>query len=379
MKNKSAALLYILFLAVFILFASCIGQKAKWGGTIEEEDGITVVRNPKDPIYAEDVFQLEEDLAITTPDDEDIAFQNLNYLVVDDTENIYVSDSKAGHILVFNKSGEFVRKIGKRGQGPGEMIFPLEIQILGQKELFVNDTGQAKVHFFTLDGDFLKQMTTRQLPAFRLPKADSVGNIVVGYIIPGEPIKAVLKKIDSELDPLCEIVSSDFITQPPVVDFFEMRWRTNYVWNVSRNDEIVWGNFNKYEIFVCDPDGKCRRRIVKEYDGITITKEEEKKLIQEYFGNNRVPPSMTLKFRDHYPPFIYLTCDEEGRIFALSYATTDEDEKRYLDVFDSEGKYIARTKIKSFPQFWKNGMMYCVDDNEEGFEVIKRYRVKWAI
>jgi hypothetical protein len=188
-----------------------------------------------------------------------------------------------------------------------------------------------------------------------------------------------LKKIDSELDPICEIVSSDFITQPPVVDFFEMRWRTNYVWNVSRNDEIVWGNFNKYEIFVCDPDGKCRRRIVKEYDGITITKEEEKKLIQEYFGNNRVPPSMTLKFRDHYPPFIYLTCDEEGRIFALSYATTDEEEKRYLDVFDSEGKYIAQTKIKSFPQFWKNGMMYCVDDNEEGFEVIKRYRVKWAI
>lgn len=379
MKNNSLVLAAIFLLSICTLLNYCGEQKTKWGGSITEEDGITVVRNPKRPIYSEDAFQLEENLAITSPDDEDLSFQNLNYLVVDDAENIYVSDSKAGHILVFNKNGEFVRKIGKRGEGPGELTFPLEIQILGQKELLVNDTGQAKVHFFTLDGEFIRQMTTRQFPGFRLPKADSVGNVVVGYIIPGEPIKSILKKIDPELNPICEVVSSSFTTQPPIIDYFEMRWRTKYVWNVTRNDEIVWGNFNTYEIYVCDPCGKCIKRIVKEDDGISITKEEEKELIQEYFGSNRVPPSMTLKFRDHYPPFVYLTCDEKGRIFALSYATTGEDEIRYLDVFDSEGKYIAQTKTASFPQVWKNGMMYSVDNDEEGFEVIKRYRAKWAI
>ena len=280
MRNKSAVLSVILFLSVFIILTSCSEQTAKWEGTIKQEDGITVVRNPKKPIYSEEVFQLEEDLAVTSPEDPDLSFQNLNYLVVDDAENIYVSDSKAGHILVFDKSGEFVRKIGRRGRGPGEMSWPLEIQILGKKELFVNDTGQTKAHIFTLDGNFLRQMTTSQIPAFRLPKADSVGNIVVGHWIPGKPFKAVLKKFDSELNLISEIVSSNTITQPPVFDFFEMRWRTTFVWNVSKNDEIIWGNFNKYEISVCDPDGNCIRKIVKEQDGVPITKEDKQKLIK---------------------------------------------------------------------------------------------------
>ena len=377
MKSKTNVISIIIFLSVLIILVSCGKQKAKWEGTVEEEDGITVVRNPKEPIYSEEMFQLEEDLAVTSPEDPNLIFQNLNYLVVDDAENIYVSDSKAGHILVFDKSGEFVRKIGKRGQGPGEMIYPLEIQILGKKELFINDNGQAKAHIFTLDGNFLRQMTTSQITAFRLPKADSVGNIVVGQAIPVKPLKAVLKKFDSELNLISEIVSSNTITQPPVYDFFEMSRQTTFVWNVSENDEIIWGNFNKYEISVCDPDGNCIRKIFKKHDGVPITKEEEKKLIKEYFGNRPVPPSITLKFPDKYPPFIYLTCDEEGRIFALSYVKTDDDEQRYLDIFDSEGKYIVRTKTKSFPQIWKNGMMYCVGEDEDGFEVIKRYKVNW--
>ena len=376
MKTRPAWFSTVLVLFFLISSISYGQQKETWKGKIEQKDGIQIVNNPKYPIYPEDALQLEEDLAIASSDD-DLRFQNLNYLAVDDAENIYVSDSNAGHIMVFDKNGHFVRKIGQKGRGPGEMIFPLEIQILAQKELLVNDTGQNRVHIFTLDGVFVRQMNTSQVPNFRLPKADSAGNIVVGLAIPGEPFKAVLKKIDSKLDPICEITSFDLITQPPVVEFFEMRWRTNLVWNVSKNDQIIWGNFNKYEIFVCNPDGKCIRKIVKEHDGVPITKEDKQKLTKELFGNNPVPSSVTLKFPDRYPPFIYLTSDEEGRISALSYATIDENGTRNLDIFDSEGKYIARTKTKSFPQVWKNNMMYSVGEDEEGLEVIKRYRVKF--
>jgi hypothetical protein len=288
-----------------------------------------------------------------------------------------VSDSKAGHILVFDKNGQFVRTIGKRGPGPGEMSWPLEIQILRDNELFINDTGQAKAHIFTLDGKFLRQMSTSQITAFRLPKADSSGNIVVGHIIPGKPFKAFLKKFDPQLNLIKEIASSAVITQPPVIDYFEMRWRTTFVWNVSENDEVIWGNFNKYEISVCDPDGNIIRKIVTEQDGFPITEKEKQKLIKGYFGDNPVPSNRTLKFPDHFPPFVYLTCDEKGRIFALSYVTIDEDDTRYLDVFDSEGRYIVRIKTHSFPQIWKKGKMYSVDLDENGFEVIKRFRLKW--
>ena len=376
MKIRTADIAVGLMFFFMISSVSMGKQLETWKGKIEQKDGLQIIKNPKDPAYPENTLKLEEDLAIASPDN-DLRFQRLNYLAVDDAENIYVSDSYAGHILVFNKNGEFVRKIGQKGRGPGEMMFPLEIQILANNELLVNDTGQTRAHIFNLDGAFVRQMTTSQLPGFRLPKADSAGNIVVGLAIPGEPFQAVLRKFDSELNPICDIASLDLITRPPVIAFFEMRWRTNLVWNVSKDDQIIWGNFNKYEIFVCDPDGKCIRKIFKEHDGVPITKEKKEKMIKGYFGNRGVPSSVKLKFPDTYPPFVYLTSDEEGRIFALSYATIDEDGTRYLDVFNSEGEYIAQTQTRSFPQAWKNNRMYSVDDDEEGLAVIKRYRVKF--
>ncbi len=354
-------------------------QKAEWKGRIERKDGVLYVINPREPVYPENALHLEVDLTITSPDDVDLSFQNLNYLEVDDEENIYVSDSKAGHILVFDKHGGFVRTIGRRGRGPGEMSWPREIQILSNEELFIFDSGQGKVHVFTLDGNFLRQTATNKIPAFRLPKADSAGNIVVGQLNRGKPFKALLIKVDPQLNLMHEIASAITTTQPPIIDIFEMRWQTTFVWNVIKNDEIIWGNFDKYEIFVCDPDGNCIRKIIREHDGIPIDKEDQKKLIDEYFGNNPVPNNMTLEFPDRYPPFIYLTCDEEGRIFALSYVTTDDEGTRYLDVFDAEGKYIVRIRTQSFPQVWKNGMMYCVDADADGFEIVRRYRLKWGI
>ena len=379
MRNKSMLFSVVLCLVILMFVVSCGQKGTKWHGTIEEENGIAVVKNPKEPIYEEDVLQLGEDLVITSPEDEELMFQSLTFLFVDDAENIYVSDSKAGHILVFDKNGEFLRKIGRRGQGPGEMMYPFEIQILGEKELFVNDTGQAKAHYFTLEGEFLRQVTTSQMPMFRRPKADSTGNIVVGHVIAGEQVNTVLKKFDKELNPICELTSNVTISQPPVFDYFELRRSTNYVWNVLSTDEIIWGNMKKYEIHVCNSEGKCEKKIIKDHDTVAITGSEKKKLIKNMFGDNPVPSSMTLKFPDSYPPFIRFTCDEEGRIFVQRYDNSLDKDRINYDIFDAEGKYIAKTTLNYRPQIWKNNMMYCVEEDEEGFQIIKRYRVNWAI
>jgi hypothetical protein len=35
-------------------FFCCSSQKTEWHGTIEEADGVTVVKNPKEPMYGEE-------------------------------------------------------------------------------------------------------------------------------------------------------------------------------------------------------------------------------------------------------------------------------------------------------------------------------------
>jgi hypothetical protein len=43
---------------------SCVQQKTEWKGSIEEKDGVRIVKNPKEPMYDEGVFQVEENLSI---------------------------------------------------------------------------------------------------------------------------------------------------------------------------------------------------------------------------------------------------------------------------------------------------------------------------
>lgn len=170
LKLFSSLLVYL----ILILSFSCNKQTTKWQGTIEEIDGVTVVKNPKEPMYSKDVFDLKEDLVIRNEEGkEEFLFYNILFLDVDEEENIYVSDIKAAHIKVFDKNGDFLRTISRRGQGPEELISPREIQVFPQGELMVNDDGQSRIKFFSLDGKYLRQFSTGHLSNWREPKVDS--------------------------------------------------------------------------------------------------------------------------------------------------------------------------------------------------------------
>lgn len=96
----------ILSLALILCIMVGCQDMADWGGTIEEEDGVMVVKNPQEPFYGPEVFNLEEDLIITNEaGEEEYMFQDAQNLTVDDDENIYVNDMKAAHIRVFDKNG----------------------------------------------------------------------------------------------------------------------------------------------------------------------------------------------------------------------------------------------------------------------------------
>ena len=380
MKTKITFFVVVFFIAASMILVGCGQQKTKWKGSVEEKDGVIVVKNPKEPIYSKDVFRLEEDLTIENVEgDEEFMFQDITHIYVDEDENIYVSDSKAGQIKVFDKSGNDLRTIGKKGQGPGEFLYPFEILVLPQGELMVNDLYQLRVHFFSLDGKFLRQFSSSTLAMFRRPRVDSEGRIIVGHVNVGDPIETVLKKLDSDLNPVFTLATRPVVSRPPTIfEYFEASRSTNFVWDVATDDNIIWGVLDKYEIFVNNPEGKLIRKIVKEYDGIGINKEEEEKLIKAWLGNNPVPPQMTIKFPKVYPPFFRFTCDEEGRLFAQTYEKTEDEEEDYYDVFDSEGKYIARISLKYRPHVWKNKKLYMVEENEEGFQIVKRYKVHWS-
>jgi DNA-binding beta-propeller fold protein YncE len=70
---------------------------------------------------------------------------------------LYVSDTQAHQIKVFDMTGRLVRTLGKRGEGPGEFNFPTYLA-LANDQLIVSDTMNARVQRIPLDGVGMPQI-----------------------------------------------------------------------------------------------------------------------------------------------------------------------------------------------------------------------------
>ena len=62
MKNRYFSSL--LLLSVAVLMFSCKKEASKWQGTIEEVEGVVVVKNPNEPQYVDYEIKFMEDLSI---------------------------------------------------------------------------------------------------------------------------------------------------------------------------------------------------------------------------------------------------------------------------------------------------------------------------
>lgn len=98
---------------------------------------------------------------------------------------IYVSDTHAHDVKVFDDSGQLLEIIGQRGDGAGDgdFNFPTHLAFAGDK-LYVSDTLNARVHIFDAQGKLLGTLGKRGLAVgeFVRPKgvtADSSGNLYV--------------------------------------------------------------------------------------------------------------------------------------------------------------------------------------------------------
>lgn len=96
---------------------------------------------------------------------------------------VYVSDTYAHDIKVFNDEGTLLKTIGQRGEGDGEFNFPTHLAFTNG-QLYVTDTLNSRIQVFDADGKLVKKFGQRGLYVGNLvhPKGvavDSASNIYV--------------------------------------------------------------------------------------------------------------------------------------------------------------------------------------------------------
>lgn len=374
MKIKIKFVLAVFLLFSFIILVFCNKQKTDWKGTIEEEDGVIVVKNPKEPIYGVDAFNLEEEITIGERDkDGESLFISITSVRIDDEENIYVLDRKACQIKVFDKNGIHLRNIGRKGQGPGEMQFPTVMEIVSGKEIMICDLRNNRVSYFSLKGELVKEVSKGKFFRLISPTPDSRGNFIGSYRIRmGQKRVVELKKFDSNFEPIFTLKKLDYTDEPNVI----YPYPPFIIYVVLKDDKILWGNWLHYRLQIVDEAGKITRRIIKDYNPIKITEKDKEKDIKQRFGDQGIPPGIKVEFPEYHPAFWYLSIDDEGRIFVQTFERTEEG-SYYYDVFDSEGKYIAKVPFGVRPWAWKKNKLYTVEEDEEGYQYVKLYKVTW--
>jgi len=368
--NKIMGKTHLLIVIVVFLIISCGQPKSAWKGSIEEIDGVTVVKNPKEPIYGEDVLTLEEDLVIGGGVDEvEPAFLSVRTFKIDDEENIYVLDNKAHKIKVFNKTGKLVREFGEKGQGPGELDFPTNIELYSENQLIVFNMRGRKVSLFSRNGEFIKDLPMEKHGRISRIRIDSQGSFY-GYSMLREESSRKIKvdKFDSNLN-----LASNIVTMEIKIDFYSIEAVPTYLYFHVINDNFVWGYASKYVLHIVDPDGNEVRRIIRDYDPVELTKKDKERITKEF---SSMPPSIKLKFPAAYPPFDWFYPGINGGIVVRTHEKTADD-SNYFDFFDSEGRFIAKIPFKFLPRAWKNDKVYFAEEDEEGYQLIKRYKAIW--
>jgi hypothetical protein len=82
-------------------------------------------------------------------------FGNPWAVAFDADAQLYVLDAQAAQVHVFDKAGKYVRTIGKRGAGPGELQAPAGLAISTDGFVVVNDPAKGGLQLFDRTGTYL--------------------------------------------------------------------------------------------------------------------------------------------------------------------------------------------------------------------------------
>lgn len=358
-----------LILALAALAAAC--AREKWQGTIVKDGDVTVVRNPKTPLFDSPVLDLAEDLSIGGPQAEgEHVFGRILTFLVDDEGSIYVLDQKDSHIKVFDGSGRYLQTIGRKGQGPGELFMPMTLSLNRTTgELAVLQLSR-RISYFKTDGAFLRQQPLTDVMPIR-GQVDSRGDIYIIDLVHSERDSSYLVK---KLSPGASMISVVARAPAPGLDkpnpFMAL---PSFL--IDRDDTVVYGCPETYEVrFFAASDGKVFKKIQRDYDPVPVTEAEKKDRLAA------VPPGsgVTYEFSKYHSAYEGFFMSDLGHLFVRTWEKTG-DGKVVCDVFDDEGRFLGRVPLKSYGLLILKGKYYALEQDEDGYQYVKRYAVTWKV
>jgi len=384
MKTK-VRLVLLIFLAICLALSYACSKRTEdkgWAAKIEIVDGIKVVMNPGEPKFGVFEFELEEDLAIGDVNDEDYFFPKRVTLNVDDDGNIYVCDGGNRRVQKYDRSGTYVRTIGRQGQGPGEYMSPSRV--------FLDNFGNPCVHdfrsllYYDKDGVFQKKVPlersySRLLPG---PQGTFLSSTQPSVFAEGGAKTSIIHI--SEIGEPIRTIAEYPVSYNKSVKANVIHWYTNWAALSQRTfDSFYYGFSKEYKVNVADSDGSTIFIFEKEETPQSISGEEKELTKKDgimLFSGTGDREKATV-FPDHRPYFRSFFSDDTGHLYVILFKSILERDEQNLavDVFSKEGIYLYRMNWSFIPSLIKKGFLYevRVDEDIGDIKVLRHKIINW--
>ncbi len=124
---------------------------AKWTPPCDASAQTVTVENPEDPSSVDLELELVEQWRVGGKE-QDHLFGVVSRVRVALSGEIYVLDDQLAHVCVFSADGEYLRELGRAGEGPGEFQHPTDLVLLADDAVGVVEVIPANLEVLDSQG-----------------------------------------------------------------------------------------------------------------------------------------------------------------------------------------------------------------------------------
>ncbi len=322
-------------------------------------------------------------------------------------ENFYVFDNKDHSLKVYSSlTGKFLRRIGGKGQAPGEYLGFGGFDFSNDKKLFFIEGhhGHPWITFMELSGKYNRiiKISKKSGYGFNNTKALPDGRIIAEmyrYIWFEKKAGLCVDSIYSNLvlidqngntsQPFIEKKIPFSVSETPSQSNSLIPFIPKFLWDMTSDNQIVFtlGNTNILEIY--NLSGKLIRKIktpLPEAPKITSRdldewKKKEKANLIKKFGNegfSRKFPAIKRyneSFHERKPIISKISVTPSGNVLICEKKPEEIKENKYY-LIDFNGKLLTRIETQAYKiTISKNFILYVIDDEEENPSVYCMKRI----
>ena len=398
--------------ATTLALAAC-GSGSPPAGPGVEVDTIgdtTIVRTLAGSVWAAEATLVPEVSIGELEGPDEYLFGRIGSLAVDEDRNVYVFDSQANHVRVFDATGTYLATFGREGEGPGEFSRAETIAVLPGGRLLVRDPGNMRVQVFDPASGKTEEWAYNSGNTYRpgaplytdlrertfLLTSDRSGDDIILVLGPDGTHLDTLPEPTTDYEPVVVKAETESASVTSAVPF-----TPRFFWAVHPSGHFLTGLSSDYRVHLAGDDGVLR--IERAYDPVPVSdgerawrRESKVRMIRwsvpDWTWDGPAVP-------DRKPVFNELLTGRDGRIWVklltagqrvenenhnpenpFSERFTWRESTRY-DVFEPNGTYLGVVvppdEFSASPDpVFDGDHVWAVARDELGVERIVRYRIE---